>query len=92
METTAKKDCCQGCRDCSATARYVCRCLRITEETVVAAITTLGLRSIKELKVVTGAGDGCTCCHQELKQLIDRFAPAAPYAVQPSSSPEPICS
>jgi bacterioferritin-associated ferredoxin len=38
---------------------------------VVDAIVTLGLRTVKQLAVATGAGDGCTCCHRELRELLE---------------------
>lgn len=85
METVVTQ---KRCQDCSA--RVVCRCLQITEEKVVDALITLGISSIKELKQATGAGDGCTCCHKELKALIDRFTPQPVSYPQPSS--DPICS
>ena len=72
-----------ACRDCPG--RIVCHCLQVTEEAVAAAVVALGIRSVKELKTATGAGDGCTCCHRQLTQLIARHA-------QSSSSAEPICS
>jgi NAD(P)H-nitrite reductase large subunit len=71
---------CGGCTD-----RIVCRCLTVTEGRIVEAVTTLGLRTVKDVRAVTGAGDGCTCCHQRLKQLIACHA-------QSSSPAEPICS
>ena len=46
---------CSGCPD-----RIVCRCLKVTEAVVVEAITTLGLRTVTEVRQVTGAGDGWT--------------------------------
>jgi bacterioferritin-associated ferredoxin len=52
----------------------VCRCLKVTEAAVVDAIVTLGLRTVKELRTATGAGDGCTCCHRELRELLEVHA------------------
>lgn len=49
----------------------MCRCLKVAEETIVDAIVTLGLRTVKEIRQTTGAGDGCTCCHRELRELIE---------------------
>ena len=57
---------CSGCPD-----RLVCRCLKVTEDVIVEAITTLGLRSVKEVRNATGAGDGCTCCHQQVRVLLE---------------------
>ena len=38
------------------------------------AIITLGLRTVKDIRRATGAGDGCTCCHRELHALIEVHA------------------
>jgi bacterioferritin-associated ferredoxin len=75
---------CASCpRDCSE--RLVCRCLQVTESEVVTAIHTGEVRTLRDLRRHTGAGDGCTCCHERLRQLLERHA-------QSSSSSEPICS
>jgi NAD(P)H-nitrite reductase large subunit len=63
---------CSGCPD-----RIVCRCLKVTEDTIVTAVTTLGLRTVREVRVETGAGDGCTCCHGQLRELLEAHSPAA---------------
>ena len=80
------EDCTGSCRSCPAVGscpdRVVCRCLRVTEETVISAIVTLGLRTVKEVRQATDAGNGCTCCHKEL----------AAYLTVYSSSSSPICS
>lgn len=60
---------CSGCPD-----RVVCRCLKVTEGTLVDAIVTLGLRTVKEVRAATGAGDGCTCCHREVRALLEVHA------------------
>jgi nitrite reductase (NADH) large subunit len=64
--------------------RVVCRCLKVTEGEVVSAIITLGLRTVKEVRQCTGAGDGCTACHRALRECLDRHS-------SPSAA-EPICS
>jgi NifU-like protein len=61
----------------------VCRCLKVTEQEVISAIITLGLRTVKEVRQATEAGGGCTCCHKEI---------AAYLAVYSSSSSPLICS
>lgn len=63
--------------------RVVCRCLGITEADVLEALTTQEIRSLRDLRQQTGAGDGCTACHRLLKQYLER----ASY-----SSASPICS
>ncbi|MBX9580078.1 MAG: (2Fe-2S)-binding protein [Gemmataceae bacterium] len=63
---------CAGCAD-----RIVCRCLEVTEGVIAEAITELGLRTVKEVRRATGAGDGCTCCHKHIRALLEAHAPAA---------------
>jgi bacterioferritin-associated ferredoxin len=63
---------CQGYDD-----RVICRCLGVTEATLVEVIATLELRTIKEVGQHTGAGDGCTCCHRLLAQYLDQHAEAS---------------
>jgi bacterioferritin-associated ferredoxin len=58
------------CETC--TARVVCRCLQVTEEQVVETIKRLELETIQEVRQHLGAGDGCTCCHVELRELLAR--------------------
>ena len=70
---------CAGCPD-----RIVCRCLKVTEAVLVEAITTLGLRTVREIREVTRAGDGCTCCHREIRSYLEVHSS--------SSSPSDICS
>lgn len=79
VETTTP---CGGeCRSCPSVGscgdRLVCRCLKVTEHAVVTAIRTIGLTTIQELKVATGAGDGCTCCHKQLKQYLTVYSPSS---------------
>lgn len=62
----------ENCHDCPD--KIVCRCLKVTEEQLVRMIERLELRSVHDLKKYTGAGDGCTCCHAELKGYLERFA------------------
>ena len=77
------------CNTCSAagscTDRVVCKCLQVVEGTVITAIRTHGARTVRELKTLTGAGDGCMCCHRELKTYLAVYSPS------PSSSPN-MCS
>ncbi len=61
-----------GCTECPA--RVVCRCLGIREDTVVDAVVNLELRTLKELRQHTGAGDGCMACHRLLKRYLERYA------------------
>jgi NAD(P)H-nitrite reductase large subunit len=51
--------------------------MKVTEGTIVDAITTLGLRTVKEVRAATGAGDGCTCCHAQIRGYLEVHAPVA---------------
>ena len=65
---------CSGCP-----AKVICRCLQVTEAAVVEAINRRELRTLKDVLRHTGAGDGCTCCHAEIRQILAQTAcaPAA---------------
>jgi NAD(P)H-nitrite reductase large subunit len=86
-EAAAPADCTGTCNTCPAVGscpdRVVCRCLKVTEEMVITAITTLGLRTVKEVRSATEAGTGCNCCHRELRAYL---------AVYSSSSSPNMCS
>jgi bacterioferritin-associated ferredoxin len=58
--------------------RMVCRCLKVTEQQLVEALITLEIRSIRDLRDKTGAGDGCTACHCRLQGYLDLYAPSSP--------------
>ena len=79
MESPCASNSCNNC-----TERFACHCLGVTTDEVVQAVTTLGLRTLDELRQQTGAGDGCTACHRRLRLLIRSHAQ--------SSSSSPICS
>jgi bacterioferritin-associated ferredoxin len=69
QSTFCTLDDCRTCQD-----QVVCHCLQVTEEQVVVAITTLEVRTLRELRQTTGAGDGCTACHRKLKSLLSEHA------------------
>ncbi len=62
----------QDCDTCPG--KIICRCLQVTEEHLVEIIARYDLRTIRDIRKHTGAGDGCTCCHEELQQHLDRHA------------------
>jgi bacterioferritin-associated ferredoxin len=72
---------CAGCQ--VAGGPVVCRCLGITEEVVVSAVTALGLRTVKDVRRHTGAGEGCNACHRKIQIYLDTYS---------SSSSLEICS
>ncbi len=57
---------CAGCPD-----RIVCHCLKVTEDAIADAIVSLGLRTVKCVQSATGAGGGCTCCHESIRELLE---------------------
>jgi bacterioferritin-associated ferredoxin len=61
--------------DCGGCQMYggplVCHCLRVTEQDLVTAITTLEIRTVADVRRLTGAGDGCTACHRKIQTYID---------------------
>ncbi|HEX3314556.1 MAG TPA: (2Fe-2S)-binding protein [Gemmataceae bacterium] len=62
-------DCCSDCS--SQVDGIVCRCLQVSEETVLHAVENLGCRTLCDLRRTTGAGTGCNCCHQRLHQYLE---------------------
>lgn len=72
MESHCQPD---QCLDCPG--RLVCSCLKITEEQLLTALDTLQIRTLRELRRQTGAGDGCTACHRRLELYLERSAYSA---------------
>ena len=59
--------------DCSTCpARLVCRCLQVTEDALLAALEAGGIQTLPDLRRCTGAGNGCTACHRQLKGYLER--------------------
>jgi bacterioferritin-associated ferredoxin len=58
----------------NASGHYVCVCLRMTHTELVSAITCLNIRTLKDLRLQTGAGDGCTACHRRLRHYLGPVA------------------
>ena len=61
----------------------VCACLRITERQLLDTLASTPACSLRDLRRTIGAGDGCTACHDLLRQYLEAGA-------QPSCPP--ICS
>lgn len=76
-----EENCAGACRGCATVGscpdRVVCRCLGVTEEVIIGAIQTLGLRTVKEVRRATEAGDGCTCCHREISAYLAVYSPSS---------------
>jgi bacterioferritin-associated ferredoxin len=45
---------------------------------MVQAITALDLQTLMDVRRQTGAGEGCTCCHEQIRQFLEQLhcAPA----------------
>jgi len=76
-DTFCTPDHCDSCPE-----RVVCHCLQVTEEALVTALQQLELRTLRDVREATGAGDGCTACHRRLHELLARH----------NYSASPICS
>ena len=50
--------------------RLLCECLGLRESEVRAAVREQSLFELADLVAKTEAGAGCTCCHPDLKRLI----------------------
>ncbi|OAI41199.1 hypothetical protein AYO40_03575 [Planctomycetaceae bacterium SCGC AG-212-D15] len=67
--------CSQSCQECVSS--IVCRCLQVTEETVIQAISRLALTTVSEVRDYTGAGGGCNCCHTRIRNYLAEHGYAA---------------
>ena len=50
---------------------YVCACLQITEQQLLDTLSSTPACSLRDLRRTIGAGDGCTACHDVLRQYLD---------------------
>jgi NAD(P)H-nitrite reductase large subunit len=50
----------------------VCHCLQVTHQELEVALACQPVFSLKEMCKQTGAGAGCTACHHQLKQLLQK--------------------
>lgn len=64
----------------------ICHCLLISEKQLRSLAAAGCARSIADFGRNTGAGTGCTCCHQTLRRILAEEAPELTY------NPAPICS
>ena len=73
-------DSCRHATTCFADCglRYVCPCLRVTEEILTQAFATQDIQTLKDIRRHTGAGDGCMGCHRRLQAYLERHAVARP--------------
>lgn len=68
--------------DCGGCQMYggplVCHCLQVTEDQLLHALTTMDIRTVRDVRRLTGAGDGCNACHRKIQSYIDSQASALP--------------
>ena len=69
---------------------FVCACLQITERQLLNALSSQPGCSLRDLQRTLGAGDGCTACHDVLRQYLDAGGQYPNGGDQPSCPP--ICS
>jgi bacterioferritin-associated ferredoxin len=82
-------DACNNRPDCSGcSARMICHCLQITREMLHDALVSLDLHTLHDVRRATGAGDGCTACHRQLRLFLEQHRRVE--LAQASSSPSPI--
>jgi bacterioferritin-associated ferredoxin len=48
--------------------------LQVTEEDLLAALRGVAIKTLKDMRTHTGAGDGCTVCHQVLRTYLEEAA------------------
>jgi bacterioferritin-associated ferredoxin len=68
MDTCHHSDTCPA--DCGL--RYVCHCLRVTEEVLTEAFAMQDIQTLRDIRRHTGAGDGCMGCHRRLQAYLER--------------------
>jgi len=59
----------KGCSVCPK--RLVCECVNLTEADLLEALTNREIKTIKDIRRLTGAGDGCNACHKLLKTYLE---------------------
>jgi bacterioferritin-associated ferredoxin len=79
MDASFARDECGHCP-----GRVICHCLQVTEDALLQVLGGEEICTLKDLRQRTGAGDGCTACHLELRQILERRFELA--MAQPSSS------
>jgi len=60
--------------DAADPPRLVCRCRGVASPRIVAAVRSLGLRSVADVAKATKAGSGCGSCHPEIEEILAHAA------------------
>lgn len=63
--------------DANCSEDVICHCLKVTQAEVESAIVTSDEPSLRCVMRMTGAGTGCTACHQKIRNLIQTQCPPA---------------
>ncbi len=58
--------------------KIVCPCLGVTEEEILEAFRTRHIKTLKDIAEYTQAGEGCTACHEQLLEYLDRPSTSRP--------------
>jgi bacterioferritin-associated ferredoxin len=82
MDACHSPSACQSCP-----GRVVCHCLQVTEEMLIETLSVLPIRTLRELRQATGAGEGCTACHHRLRNILEQQLTAELAHASSSSSP-----
>ena len=51
--------------------------MKVTEEALVEIIVTLEIRTVNQIRKLTGAGDGCMACRWRLQRYVDEYSTSA---------------
>ena len=54
----------------TAPSRYLCHCLKVTQDQVRDAVGFHGCDSVEEVTACCGAGGGCTACHRRIRAVL----------------------
>ncbi len=64
-------DSCSPLQMCpNSSDKIVCRCLQISEDAILKALEKNEIRSLFDIRRLTGAGEGCTSCHVLLEDYL----------------------
>jgi len=53
-------------------ANFVCRCAKVSEDTLVGALVSMELATVNDIRREIGAGNGCQACHRVLRRYLQR--------------------
>lgn len=66
------------CQSCQALdGPVVCHCLGVTEGQLVSAVAVQDLRTLQEVRRLTGAGTGCNACHRRIRLCLESYSPSS---------------